>query len=38
MRGGIVFHPSDEEPSLRPRLRKMALGIELSVKGRIEPL
>jgi hypothetical protein len=36
MRGGIFFHPSNEDLSLGTRLRKMPPGIELSVKGRIE--
>jgi hypothetical protein len=36
MRGGIYFHPSNEDLLLGPRLRKMPLGLKLSVKSRIE--
>jgi hypothetical protein len=36
MRDGICFHPCDEDLSPGARLRKMTLGVNASVKSRIE--
>jgi hypothetical protein len=36
MKGGICFHPCDEDLSPGARLRKMTLGVYVSVNSRIE--
>jgi hypothetical protein len=36
MSSGIFFHPTNQDLSVGPRLGKMPLDLDLSVKGRIE--